>query len=82
MKWIKTTKEVYWTIYNQHKKDFCVFGTFTNTESSHLGGPEILTEWGFLEADEPLIKSVGKKTDEEKDWAYEYYIAKYERIEP
>lgn len=60
-RWIKTDKHVYGAIYREHQKDFMVFGSFSNPSPSELSSqPEMLTEWGFKNADHPLIKAVIK----------------------
>lgn len=83
--WIKTDKHVYGAIYREHYEDFSVFGTCTAPEGNPQLGislPYILTEWGFKNADEPLIKSIAtKKSFKQKDYDYEYFIALVERDE-
>ena len=78
--WVETTAEVYRAIYSQHGKDFGVHGSFTDMDGTHpvgFGKPTILTEWGFRGADEPLIKSIGtKENEEDKDFEYQYFINK------
>lgn len=78
--WIKTTEKVYIAIYVEHNKALRVFGTCTLPEGNpRLGhiNPYILTEWGFVGADEPIIKSVAtKKNRHQKEYDYEYFIAK------
>ena len=59
--WIKTDKHVYGAIYREHGNDFQVFGAFTNMQPSELSyQPEIMTEWGFKNANRPMIKLVTK----------------------
>ena len=56
-KWIKTTKEVYFNIYETHKEDLGVFSSFSNPTPSHLQHTcEMMTEWGFKNSDFPIIK--------------------------
>lgn len=81
IKWIKTDKHVYGTIYREHIKDLTVFGTCSAPEGNlELGliSPYMLTEWGFKKADEPLIKSIAtKKNRHQEEYDYEYFIAMY-----
>lgn len=77
--WIKTTWEVYGSIYKQHHEDLVVFSSFTNPYGDFQGGggrPEIYTVWGFRNSDHPLIRSIGTKEDiEQKDFEWKYFIA-------
>ena len=82
MKWKETNKHVFHTIYLEHSKDLGVFGTCTLPEGDpRLGkmNPYILTEWGFKDADEPIMKSVATKENrQQKKYDYKYYIAIYQ----
>jgi len=61
MNWIKTDKHVYGAIFREHKDNLTVFSSFSNPYPSELQyDPEMLTEWGFKNANRPLIKSVIK----------------------
>ena len=77
--WIKTDKHVYGAIYREHYKEFGVFGSCTAPDGDSslcITLPYILTEWGFKGADEPIIRSVGKKPNlDQKEYDYEYFIA-------
>ena len=79
VKWIKTDKHVYGAIYREHRKDMSVFGSCTAPDGDiRLGfeNPYILTEWGFKDADEPVIKSIAtKESFDQKDYDYEFFIA-------
>jgi hypothetical protein len=79
--WKKTTPEVYFSIYNQHKNDFGVFGTCTCPEGEPRFGktnPYIYTEWGFKDADEPIIMCERtKESVDQKEWDDEFFLAKY-----
>jgi hypothetical protein len=55
-RWIATTKEIYRSIYNNHKNKFCVFETCTDAEG-YYGSPCIITSWGFRVSSIPLIRS-------------------------
>lgn len=67
-RWIKTDKHVYGAIYREHKDSLQVFGSFSNPTPSHLSmQPQMLTEWGFKDADYPLIKSVIKWEDGDRE---------------
>ncbi len=75
IQWTKTTEEVYNAIQKAHSPRFKVFGSFTNMESnSRLGNPKILTEWGFVGADHPLIRAVDTKDSDESEWQCGYYL--------
>jgi hypothetical protein len=64
-RWIETRPETYRAIYSAHKEDLHVFTTYT-----HCDEPvEMLTEWGFADADCPIIKS------HERDGKWVYFIA-------
>jgi len=65
--WIKTTADVYRTIYEAHKDNFAVFESYTNNcEETHELKAQI-TAWGFNDAKHPIIKSELRNYDE---WAY------------
>lgn len=77
--WVKTDKHVYGSIYREHKEDLMVFSTFSNPEPSHLSSqPQMMTEWGFKNADAPMIKSIVKwdHLDRVKTETAEYFIAR------
>ena len=78
-RWKKTDKHVYGAIYREHYKDLGVFSSCTAPDgdmSLGLANPYILTAWGFKDADEPLIQSIGRKDSrEQKEYDYEYFIA-------
>lgn len=81
MSWIKTDKHVYGSIYREHRKNLTVFSSFSNPHPSELQyQPEMLTEWGFKEANRPLIKSVIKwevdKREETETVEFYIYCAK------
>lgn len=77
--WIKTTVEVYRAIFKEHGEDFQVFGTCSAPEGNLSLGimqPYMLTEWGFKDATEPIIKSIATKKDiHQKEYDYKYFIA-------
>jgi len=81
IEWIETDKHVCGAIFREHREDFCVFASYTAPEVNHRLGitkSYILTEWGFKDADEPLIKSIAtKKSLKQKEYDYKYYIAVY-----
>ena len=79
--WITTNQHVYHAIYREHYERLAVFASCTcpngDSRLGHLR-PYIMTAWGFEGADEPIIKSVArKKTFEQKEYDYEYFIAGY-----
>lgn len=55
VRWLKTTREVYYAIYGQHHKELAVHGTVTDT-GNYNGEPHIMTEWGLPGADYPIMK--------------------------
>jgi len=73
MIWLSTTPEIYRAIYQQHKGQLKVFGSFTQCDTEHEENNESLTEWGFQCADYPLIKC------ERHGEKWSYYIAVYTR---
>jgi len=79
VRWIKTDKHVYGAIYREHHENMSVFGTCTAPDGNPTLGimnPYILTEWGFKDSDEPIIKSVATKLDRHQEiYDYEYFIA-------
>ena len=77
--WKETTPEVYAVIRAIHHKDLGVFGTYTDPDGRSYewssGHPEIMTEWGFRNAENPLIKIIQKKEHEsDKEWQCEYFL--------
>lgn len=77
--WIQTSPEVYSVIYVRHKKELVVHSSFSDpTGNGHTfstGKPEMVTEWGFKDADTPLIKAVSIKDNEQvKDYETNYFI--------
>jgi hypothetical protein len=53
IKWVETVPEVYSAVYSAHFDQLTVFGSYT-----HCDEPvEMITEWGFVGADYPLLKS-------------------------
>lgn len=83
VKWIKTTHAVYAAIYEAHHAKLITYSTASLANFW-------LTEWGFILADAPLIKSeaVGwwsesdrmtGETEDPREWSY--YIAQVNREE-
>jgi hypothetical protein len=64
VRWIETTRAVYSTVYEYHNEELKVFGSYTYCEP---GREEMLTEWGFKDADYPLLKSE-RHGDEWRFW--------------
>lgn len=85
VKWIPTDKHVYGAIYREHHKELQVFGTCTAPEGNPRLGiskPYIMTEWGFRDADEPIIKSEARKDSfHQEEYDYKYFIAVYKNPE-
>ena len=76
--WKITTKENYQSIYLKNKKKLIVHSSYTDIEGTLFGGkPEFMTEWGFENSDEPLLKSVQTKKDKHQvEWDVEFFIFK------
>jgi len=53
--WQATSKEVYWTIYNEHKSHMSVAESFTDMDG-YYGDLRALTAWALHKSDTPLIK--------------------------
>ena len=61
--WINTDKHVFNSIYFEHREALVPFGTFTDVSGDSYTGygyPYILTEWGFRNADAPIMRHVRK----------------------
>lgn len=77
--WKETSAEVYAVIFAKHRKDLCVHGSFSDPTGDGLefstGRPEMITEWGFKESKNPLIKiRQTKESVRDKEWNAEYWI--------
>lgn len=77
--WIETSNEVYAVVFARHRKELKPFSSFTDStgDGYHFstGKPEIMTEWGFENAENPLLKIVQtKQTKDQKDWDVKFYI--------
>lgn len=77
--WVKTTEEVFFAIFMQHKKEMGVFGACTYPEGdARLGisNPYVMTEWGFERSDFPLIRETRTKESlEQENWDFEYSLS-------
>lgn len=77
--WVRTTEEVFFAIFMQHRKEMGVFGTCTCPDGDMLLGhtnPYIMTEWGFERSDFPLIREIRtKKSLEQENWDFEYSLS-------
>jgi hypothetical protein len=78
-KWQKTDKHVFHTIFREHHKDMSVFASCTCPDGDLILGyrnPYIMTQWGFSNANVPIIKSVAtKESIHQEEYDYEYSIA-------
>jgi len=77
--WIETSAEVYSVIFARHKKQLSPHSSFTDMTGSgyqfSTGRPEMMTKWGFRDADFPLLKIVQTKENEsQKEWDIKFYI--------
>ncbi len=78
--WIETSAEVYAVIFAKHRKQLKPHASFTDSTGNgyHFssGHPEVMTEWGFENADFPLLKIIQTKDKEEdKEWDVQYFIS-------
>lgn len=57
-KWVQTTRAVYSAIFSEHNQQLAVFGTITNLvePGEDRYGHRLMTEWGFRDAEIPLLK--------------------------
>lgn len=77
--WIETSNEVYAVIFAKHRKQLKPHSSFTDMTGNgyHFssGHPEIITEWGFENAETPLLKIVQTKESEEQEvWDVKFFI--------
>ena len=77
-KWNKTDKHVFITIWQEHNAEMVTLSTYTSFGHDGFSEhPMAITEWGFKNSDEPIIKSEihNMGTDEE---TCNYFIASYQ----
>ena len=73
--WIPTEHAAYSALYAVHHKELTVFGTHTCMEGCEWHSrPYLMTEWGFKDADAPLLRSICDGDREDGTWTY--YVAK------
>ena len=77
--WIETSAEVYYVIHAKHKKDLCVHASFSDPTGNGLdfssGMPEMITEWGFKNSENPLVKiRQTKEKESDREWNNEFFI--------
>lgn len=77
--WIETSNEVYSVIFARHQKQLKPYSSFTDITGYGFhfstGHPEMTTEWGFENSEQPLLKirqTKDKETDNE--WKVEFFI--------
>ena len=80
--WEKITTETYFAIVRELGNKLSVFATISNLGPPH--DPDrsyhFMTEWGFRDADFPLIKSDTVSDDSvEGGYVHKYYIAKIQK---
>lgn len=69
--WRATSAEIYRAIYREHREALVVFGTHTCMRGCEWHTERyILTEWGFKDADYPIIRSIGRGDGDEEQWSY------------
>ena len=79
MKWIEITSDVYFGLYNRYYANLSVFGVCTHKQNDSRFASQILTEWGFAEDEEPLIKCVRKPesqvtVERTEKWPSKYFL--------
>ena len=77
--WKETSAEVYAVIMAKHRKELVVHSSFSDpTGTGHhfsSGSPEMLTEWGFKDSEQPLLKIVQRKDrEDDKEWDVQYCL--------
>ena len=77
--WKETSNEVYAVIFAKHRKDLKPHSSFTDMTGTGYefssGRPEVVTEWGFENAENPLLKIRQTKEEEsQKEWDVEFFI--------
>lgn len=58
--WVPITDDLYKSILNHFHSDFSAFGVVTDMDEQWYGKPYVITEWGFKDADVPMVKYVRK----------------------
>lgn len=82
MSWIEIPQDVYFALYQRLEGHFAVFGTCTHLENCSAYDARVMTEWGFKNADMPLIKSEAAPKSQMNipkdlaEWPHKYYIYK------
>ena len=73
--WKETSNEVYAVIFAKHRKELKIHSSFTDITGRSSGRPEVITEWGFENAEKPLLKIIQTKEEElQKEWDVEFFI--------
>jgi hypothetical protein len=79
--WLDTTVEVYAVIMARHRDQLEVHSSFSDLDGLGYefssGRPEMVTEWGFKNADFPLLRLTqikGSRDQEKWDNKYEIYV--------
>ena len=77
--WKETSNEVYAVIFAKHRKELKPHSSFTDMTGCGYefssGRPEVITEWGFENAEKPLLKIIQTKEEElQKEWDVEFFI--------
>ena len=77
--WVETSNEVYAVIFAKHRSQLVPHSSFTDMTGSgyhfSTGHPEVITEWGFKDAENPLLKiRQTKEKESDKDWNVEVFI--------
>ena len=77
--WKETSAEVYYVIHAKHKKDLCVHSSFSDHTGDGFdfssGRPEMITEWGFKNSDQPIVKiRQTKENKSDREWVSEFFI--------
>lgn len=81
--WLKTSMQVYNAIFDYHREELQVYGTFTDPTGSWPDGfhgtARIMTMWSLKGSDCPLLKEEGtaklsEPTESPKDYDWKFYI--------
>ena len=69
VRWIPTSREVYFAIRAKHGEELTVHGTITDL-GEYSGSRHLMTEWGLPGADAPIVKR-----DDRGDEESRFYLA-------
>jgi len=78
VKWTNISEKEYFKIYNKYEKLLTVFSSFTNKTPGGSSSPgNSMTEWGFSNEDDPLLKWVSTPSPKNpEELLYSFYVNK------